>query len=83
MERESICIIEVNANQLEVIRIIDYISPPMGLFLKFFACSQTVNLMKYSEDQNIMPFSCHFPISLFAHSHPHQTRFSMGDLNNV
>ena len=67
------CIIEVNADQLEVIRIMDYISSPMGLFFKFLACSHTVNLMKYSEDQNMCLFRRHFPIAMFAQPHPHRT----------
>ena len=72
-DRESVCIIEVKANQLEVIRIMDYISPPMGLSFKFCACSHIVNLMQYSEDQNISPFRRHFPIALFSQPHPHRT----------
>ena len=55
-------IIEVIANQSEVIRIMDFISPPMGLSFKLCASSHTDNLMKFSEDQNISLFRRHFPM---------------------
>ena len=58
----------------------DYISPPVDLSFKCCACCHIVNLMQYSEDQNICSFRRHFPIALFAQPHyPTTVRLNLSD----
>ena len=52
--------------------------------LRILCFSHTVNLMKYSEDQNINLLRRYVPIAMFAQPKPPpNTRCSMGNLNNV